>query len=324
LKVPLEVLDALKNGTSFVVATHSPLDGDALGSGLAVTLALRNDGRDCLFVNEDPVPAAYRFLAGTVDVVVLGEGAPPKADVLIGLDAGPDRLGRAYTDRAESTQFINIDHHVSNDGNSQLAWIEPEAAATGEMVYHLLRALDLKIDAAIAESLYVALVTDTGRFSYANTVAHTLEVAADLVRCGANPEAIHKRLYHVPLRVLTLQSRAVERLRVHADGRLATLTVMPDFGADLGVEPENVKDLIDLLKSIESVFVCALVRGLPRGGTKVSLRSNTDGADVAAFAARWGGGGHTRAAGCSFDEGPDAVLKRILSDLEKLTVAAGE
>ena len=324
MKVPPAVLEALRNGKSFVVATHSPLDGDALGSGLAVTLALKNAGRDCVFVNEDPVPAAYRFLAGADDVVVVGDGAPPQADILIGLDAGPDRLGRAYADRAAEAPFINIDHHVSNDGNAGLAWVEPEAAAAGEMVYHLLRALDLEIDTAIAESLYVALVTDTGGFSYSNTAPHTLEAAADLVRCGANPETVHKRLYHVPLPVLTLQSRAVELLRLHADGRLATLTVTPEFGADLGVQPENVKDLVDLLKSIEGVLVCALVRGLPRGGTKISLRSNTDGADVAAFAARWGGGGHARAAGCSFDEGPDAVLERILGDLEKLTVAAGE
>jgi phosphoesterase RecJ-like protein len=322
---PEALLDALRAARRVVLATHSPMDGDGLGCGLALLAAFEARGRPCVFVTEAPVPRAYRWVPRAPSIVVLGANEPvPRGDVLVGLDAGePDRLGRVYLERAPGTKVLNIDHHVSNAGYGDTAWVDPRAAATGEQVYEVLRALGTRLDPEIALLLLVSVVTDTGRFCYSSTTPRTLEIAADLVRAGADPDELQRNLFGaVPLGVHRLRARAVEALKLHAGGRLAVLTVEDGFGADLGAGAEEVKDLIDVLVSIDTVDVAALVRGLPDGTSKVSLRSKTDAANVAAFSQRHGGGGHVRAAGFSARAGPAATEARILPELVALTVAA--
>jgi len=323
--VPKPVIDAVRGARRVVIATHNPMDGDGLGSGLALQRALHAAGSQAVFVTEAPVPRALRFLPGAEDIVRLEEGvALPEGDWLFGLDAGEEsRLGRAFLERAKGTRVLNIDHHISNPRYGDIAWVDVEAAAVGEMMYELLRAADMALDEVAAQCLLVSLVTDTGRFCYSSTTAKTLETAADLIRAGAEPDAIQRRLYaSEPVAVHRLRGRAVEALRFFEDGKLCVLTVDVDFGADLGVDGEDIKDLIDVAISIEGVVVAALVRGLPRGGSKVSLRSKDDRADVAAFARLHGGGGHVRAAGFSSEAAPAATEDRIRAGLAELAVGA--
>jgi phosphoesterase RecJ-like protein len=325
VSVPQPVIDAVRGAQRIVCATHSPMDGDGLGCGLALQRALRAAGKECTLVTEARVPRAYAFLDGHDGIVHLLPADPvPDGDLLLGLDAGEeDRLGRALSQRPAGMRVVNIDHHVSNRGWGDVAWVDAAAAATGEQIHALLVALDLPFDAIAAQCLLVSLVTDTGRFCYSSTTARTLEIAADLLRRGADPDVIQRRLYGaVPLAVHRLRARAVERVAFFSGGRLAVLTVPGDFGEDLGLGGEEVKDLIDLVIGIEGVLIGALVRGLPAGGTKVSLRSKSDAADVAAFAARYGGGGHVRAAGLSADAEPDAAAASLIPALERLVVAA--
>lgn len=324
MTVPTAVADAVREARSVVCATHNPMDGDGLGCGLALRRTLTAAGKQCLFVTEAPPPRAYRFLPGYVDILSLGDGAPPPCDLLIGLDAGePDRLGRLYADRAPGTRVLNIDHHVSNSRFGDVTWVDPDAAATGEQVYLLLRELGYELDPVSAQCLLVSIVTDTGRFCYASTSPRTFEIAAALLRAGADPDVLQRHLYGaVPRSVLTLRTRAVEALAFHCAGRLAVLAVPADFGADLGLDAEEVKDLVDLAIGVEGVIVAVLVRGLPDGGCKVSLRSKDDRADVAAFAVQRGGGGHVRAAGFSSDRDPVGEVAEILAGLEALVVAA--
>jgi phosphoesterase RecJ-like protein len=323
---PAEVVEAVRAAGSIVCATHNPMDGDGLGCGLALTRLLTAAGKKCLFVTESPAPRAYRFLPGYEDIRQLGDDAPPACDLLLGLDAGePDRLGRLYADRAPGTKVLNIDHHVSNTRFGDLTWVDPEAAATGEQIYLLVRALGYELDPVSAQSLLVSIVTDTGRFCYASTSARTFEIAAALLRAGADPDVLQRHLYGAVSRsVLALRSRAVDALTFHSGGRLAVLAVPSDFGADLGLDAEEVKDLVDLAIGVEGVVVAALVRGLPEGGCKVSLRSKDDRADVAAFSLQQGGGGHVRAAGFSSDRDPAGTVGEILPGLEALVVAAEE
>jgi phosphoesterase RecJ-like protein len=322
MNVPQAVLDAVRGARSIVVATHSPMDGDGLGSGLALLRCLPGDVR---FLTEAPVPRSYAFLPGFDRVEQLGDAPPPPCDLLLGLDAAePERLGRLLAERAPGTRVLNIDHHVSNGGFGDVAWVDPAAAATGEMVFGLLRALGARIDAASALCLLTALVTDTGRFGYSSTTARTFAIASELAAAGAEPEVIHRSLFaSVPLGVLRLHARATEDLRLHARGQVATLTIPHDYGLRVGAtREEDVKDLVDLAVSIKGVVVGALIRGLEDGSTKVSLRSKDDRANVALVAKRWGGGGHVRAAGFSIAEGPDSATKRILDDLVAAAVAA--
>ncbi|MHC4729612.1 MAG: DHH family phosphoesterase [Planctomycetota bacterium] len=326
MTVPAELVEAVRAARSIVCATHNPMDGDGLGCGLALRRVLTAAGKQCLFVTETPPPRAYRFLPGYDDIAQLGKGAPPPCELLIGLDAGePDRLGRLYAERAPETKAANIDHHVSNSRFGDLVWVEPGAAATGEQVYLLLRALGYELDPVSAQCLLVSIVTDTGRFCYAATSPRTFEIAAALLRAGADPDGLQRHLYGaMPRPVLELRSRAVEALAFHAGGRLAVLAVPSDFGADLGLDAEEVKDLVDLAIGVEGVIVAALVRGLPEGGCKVSLRSKDDRADVAAFSVQRGGGGHVRAAGFSSDRDPAGTVAEIRAGLEALVVAAAE
>jgi len=326
VKVPREVIEAIRGSRALVVASHVPMDGDGLGCGLALARGLDREGRRCTVVTETPLPRAYQFLKGFQEVIDISRAALPPCDLLVGVDAGSlDRLGRAAAIRKAGTRVLNIDHHVSNAGYGDLNWIEPEAAATGEMVYTLLTELAVPIDPGMAQALLVSLITDTGRFCYSNTTPRTLEIAAALLRLGADPDAVNMALFRsVPLAVLKLRTRATEALRLSKDGRVAVITTPAAFAADLGVEEEDVKDLVDIAIAVEGVVVAALVRALPGGGTKVSLRSNDDRADVAAFAAAHGGGGHKRAAGFRSNESPERVERSLAPGLEALAVAAAE
>ena len=166
-------------------------------------------------------------------------------------------------------------------------------------------------------------MTDTGRFCYSNTTDKTLETAAALVRHGADPDRLQRRLFSaIPLSMLRLQARAVDNLEFVAEGLVSMLVIDEDFGADLGAGEEEHKDLIDLVISVESAVVGALVRGLPGGGCKVSLRSKRDEADVARFAKTLGGGGHVRAAGFSSQESARATADGLMPALAKLAVGA--
>ena len=326
MTVPVELVAAVREARSIVCATHNPMDGDGLGCGLALLRLLKAAGKQCRFVTEAPTPRAYRFLPGYDDIEQLGDGAPPPCELLLGLDAGePDRLGRLYAGRAPGTKVANIDHHVSNSRFGDVIWVDAEAAATGEQVYLLLRALGYDLDPVSAQSLLVSIVTDTGRFCYASTSPRTFEIAAALLRAGADHDDLQRHLYGaMPRSVLELRSRAAEMLAFHSGGRLAMLAVPSDFGADLGLDAEEAKDLVDLAIGVEGVIVAALVRGLPEGGCKVSLRSKDDRADVAAFAVQQGGGGHVRAAGFSSDRDPAATVAAIRAGLEALVVGAAE
>lgn len=320
MTVPAEALDLIARSRTVLLASHIPMDGDGLGCALALERALVGLGKSCRVVTEAALPRSYGFLQGYDRVLLLRrQDAVPKADLVIGMDAGGmDRLGRLAAERG-SAKLLNIDHHVSNARFGDVDWIDLEAAATGEMIHALLRALKIPLDPGMAQCLLVALVTDTGRFCYSNTTPRTLEIAADLLRLGAVPDAINMHLFRsVPRAVLALQSRAVERMRFHAGGRLVSLVTAPGFGTDLGVGDEEVKDLIDLLVSIEGVVVATLFRGLPEGGCKVSLRSNADRADVSRFASLRGGGGHVRAAGFSSALAPEAAERASLEDLVRL------
>jgi len=322
---PPAVLDAVRAARRICIATHSPMDGDGLGCGLALQRALEGLGKEVAFVTEANVPRAYSFLPGADRIRRLATDGPlPAFDLLLGLDAGEEeRLGRVYAERPEGARVVNIDHHVSNPRYGDVAWVDPRAAATGEQVYRLLADLGA-LDATAAQALLVSLVTDTGRFQYSSTTARTLRIAAALVDAGASPDAIQLNLYGSrPLPVWRLRARAVEDVAFHENGRVALLVVPDGYGVDLGVDVEDLKDLVDIVVGVEGVVVGALVRGMPDGGAKVSLRSKDDRADVAELAGRHGGGGHVRAAGFSSGASPRETAEALLPGLLELAVAAG-
>lgn len=305
----------LENDDLMLIAHISP-DGDTLGSSLALYCALVKMGKRVQVVCEDPVPATYRFCAHADAVLLPAQAVQASAVVTVDC-ADKQRTGAAamFLDRAQRT--LSIDHHGTNSGFAQQNWVLPVAAA-GEMIYELLLRLPVEIDCEIASLLYMALATDTGNFSYSNTSPDTFRVAAALLEKGIDLPELNRKLFRtVPLRKLLLQSRAVAACRFFADERIAIARLTLEDLAACGAAGEDSEGLIDSLRDIETVEIAALLRECANGEIRVGLRGKRL-ADVSRIAARYGGGGHRLAAGCTMQGPLDVAADLIRAEAEKI------
>jgi len=299
------VADAIREHDRFLITTHENPDGDALGSILAAKLALEALGKDAIMYlyGQVPLPAEYGFM----DMHDLRRELPDDADerVLLALDcANESRLGRDYAELLErSPLIVDIDHHHDNTRFGTINVIVPDASSTGEIVRDLLRLLDIDLTPEIAEALYIALVTDTGRFQYTNTTPRALRLAAELVEAGANLQRVFQGVYEsVEFAKLKLLARALERAEVYDGGRLVISYLLRNDFLEVGAVEPYSEGIIDYLRAVEGSDMAVLIREPPtRGGPKhrVSLRSRSDELDVSVIARKAGGGGHRQAAGFS-------------------------
>ena len=296
----------LRDRDRFLLTAHEGPDGDALGSLLGLHKVLTQLGKDSVMfmaAKEFPLPIEYRFLPLEE---VFHEAPADMADrTVVFLDCGNiDRVPVEWL-TGSGNDIINIDHHHDNTRFGDVNLVEVGASCTAEIVYDLALLLGAKITPEIASALYVGLITDTGKFMYENTNAHTHRVAADLIDAGVNVDDTYRRLYeHVPIEKLRLVSRALDGISSYCNGKLVVSYItMADYEAT-GAAEEMTEGLIDNLRSIEGVKVAAVIRDLGnrgRAARKVSLRSSAGDVDVSAIARLNGGGGHKRAAGFSTD-----------------------
>ena len=309
-----------------VVTSHERLDGDAVGAALALWHGLRQAGAACIQVYEPPVPAVFGFLPGLDGQVELPEGLPERFHLAVVDCASLDRVGRlaGYADRAVKT--VNIDHHLTNASFGDLNYVRHDASSSGELVYRILAAGSAAIDADIAQCLYTAILTDTGRFSYTNTTAAALEICSRLLKAGARPWEVSERLYGShPEQLVRLKAATLSTLQLEADGRIATMQITEQMLRDCGARSIDTQGFSDLPMAVAGVEASALLKEITPEGrppyVKVSLRSraSSDGVDVCAVAAAFGGGGHRRAAGCEFTcgiaEARAAVVERLRRSL---------
>jgi bifunctional oligoribonuclease and PAP phosphatase NrnA len=299
-----QAAEAIRCHDRFLLVTHENPDGDALGSILAMKLALEALGKDArmYLFGETPLPAEYKFM----DLGALERTLPEDASerVLFALDcANESRLGRDPGLLENATLVLDIDHHHDNTRYGKVNVIVPGASSTAEIVRDLLRELGVGLTPAIAEALYVALVTDTGRFQYSNTTPKALRLAAELVETGVPLHRIFQAVYEaVPFAKLKLLARALESARVYEDGRVVIAFLRRKDFADAGAEEPYAEGIIDNIRSVDGTEMAALIREPPTpGGPKhrVSLRSRSDELDVSVIARKSGGGGHKQAAGFS-------------------------
>jgi bifunctional oligoribonuclease and PAP phosphatase NrnA len=309
---------AIRAHDRFLVTTHENPDGDALGSLLAAKLMLEQLGKDVVIylAGELPLPREYQFME-------LGElRRDPPADshqrVLLALDcANQRRLGPDPSVYEGAPLVIDIDHHHDNTRFGRLNYIEAQASSTGEILYDLLDELDVRLTPEIAEALYIAIVTDTGRFQYANTTAKSLRLAAELVEAGADVHRVFQGVYeNVAFAKLKLIARALEHAQVYEGGRVVVSHLeKEDFDA-AGAEEPYSEGIIDLLRAVEGAEIAALIREPPtRNGPtrRVSLRTTAEGVDVSVIARKSGGGGHPQAAGFS----SEAPLEEIIGFIRR-------
>jgi len=300
------VAEALRTYDRFLVAGHENPDGDALGSMLGTALALRGLGKEATMYlpGEAPLPGEYRFL----DIGEVRRDVPDEMEmlVLVALDcANEDRLGPDQSVRERARLVIDVDHHHDNSRFGDVNLIVPDASSTAEIVRDVLAELGVALTPDIAEALYVALVTDTGRFQYTNTTPKALRLAAELVEAGADVHGIFRQVYEtVQFAKLKLLARALDRAQLFEGGRLVvSYLVRSDFD-DVGAEEPYSEGIIDYLRQVEGAEMVALIREPPRDdgpAHRVSLRSSRDEVDVSAIARKAGGGGHRQAAGFSSD-----------------------
>jgi len=319
------VADAIREHDAFVTVAHENPDGDALGSLLATTIALRELGKDVvMYLSGDaPTPAEYGFL----DLSTLQRELPADLEqrVLLALDcANEQRIGpdRAIVERAGVV--LNVDHHHDNSRFGDVNLVVDDASSTAEIVRDILSLLGVPLTPDVAEALYVALVTDTGRFQYSNTTPKALRLAADLVEAGADVHGIFRLVYEtVQFAKLKLLARALDRAAVYEGGRLVVSYLLKNDFAEVGAEEPYSEGIIDYLRSVEGSEMVALIREPPRADgpvRRISLRSSRDEVDVSAIARAAGGGGHRQAAGFS----SDLEIEEIIAFLRRqLTIVAG-
>jgi phosphoesterase RecJ-like protein len=308
-----EIGRALRNHDKFAVLSHVRPDGDALGSTLALALALKEMGKEVRAWNEEGMLEKYSFLAGA-QLLTRPFSTPEEFDVAIALDtATQDRLGTAAAAVRKAKLWINIDHHPSNPGYGDLVYIDPIAPATGQILFELMTAEGLPINAAIAENLYAAISTDTGSFQYPNTTARTFEIAAELVRAGVDVGRLSQLLYeNYPKRRVDLLRELLTTMQFGCDNKLAWFSLRQATARSVGALPEDNEGLIDHLRAIRGVIVAIFFEELADGKVRVSMRSKNPAVDVCAICQSFGGGGHTLAAG--------ARVRGSLSDVSQKIV----
>jgi phosphoesterase RecJ-like protein len=323
-KTELEaVADAIRAHDRFVVVSHENPDGDALGSLLATTLALRALGKDAVMylAGDAPFPREYAFL--DLSEVVRELPADMEERVLLAVDcANERRIGESRDPIERAKLVVDVDHHHDNSRFGDVNMIVAEASSSAEMVRDVLRELDVPLTPEIAEALYVGLVTDTGRFQYSNTTPKALRLAAELVEAGADVHGIFRHVYEtVQFAKLKLLARALERAQVFEGGRLVVSYLVRGDFADVGAEEPFSEGIIDYLRAVEGSEMVALIREPPRDdGPKhrISLRSSHDEVDVSAIARQRGGGGHRQAAGFSSEESIPEIVEFIRSAYAQL------
>lgn len=306
------VAEVLRSHDRFLLTTHENPDGDALGSLLATKLALEGLGKDVAMYlgGVAPLPNEYAFM----DLGELRRELPGDASerVLVALDcANESRLGPDPEVLASTPLRVNIDHHHDNSRFGDVDLVVADASSTSEVLRDVLRELGVALTPPIAEALYIALVTDTGRFQYTNTTPKALRLAAELVEAGADVHKVFQGVYEsVQFAKLKLLARALERAQVYDGGRVVVSYLLRDDFAEVGAAEPYSEGIIDFLRAVEGADMAALIREPPRGGTparRVSLRASTDELDVSAIARKSGGGGHRQAAGFSSDASIDDI-----------------
>lgn len=313
-----EILAAISSGNKFFITAHVRLDGDALGSELALYLMLKDLGKEVVICNQDPTPEHYRFLPAAEQIVHHVDRIE-EYDVGLILDCSElERVGNISLDIAKIKTLINIDHHVSNDGFSRLKLLDPKASSTGELLYRLMRKMHVKMTKDICTNLYAAILTDTGGFRYSNTRHETLRAAGDLLEGGADPQWISENIYESdsPAK-LKLLSKVMETLDMNLELKTASMVVTFEHLRQTGATMDHTDGFVDIPRTVKGVDIAMLYSQTGEKQFKLSLRSKGH-INVEKIARRFGGGGHINAAACRIDGNIETIKSQVLDAVKEL------
>ena len=325
----VRVVQVIQNSKRILIASHERPDADAIGSMLALGLALGRFEKEVICYNKDGVPRVLEFLPGSGSVIKSLTNVTDGFDCTIVLDCTDvSRVGKEFLDFIRVTSCgtsVIVDHHQTTRAAADIYLLAPTFSSTGMIVHLLIGRLNLEIDPDIATNLYTTIVGDTGSFRYSNTTPDTFRVAAELVEHGANPADISQALYEseTPER-LRLTALAISTLELVESGRIASVVLNKDMFSGTHTSSEDSEGIVNYPRSVKGVEVAVLFNEVKKINSsesfwKVSLRSKGE-VDVAAIAEAFCGGGHKRSAGCMLKGSLNDVKNRIYSSIsERLT-----
>lgn len=315
-----DVIEALKKNNKFLITAHVNLEGDSLGSQLAMKELLQNLGKSAFIVDSDPVPEHYKFLPKAGQIL-------NKMDKTLDFDAAIvldcptlKRTGKVRGIISKNRFIINIDHHISNEKFGAVNWVDPNASSAGEMVYRIFKEMNEPLTKEIALSLYIAILTDTGSFNYDNTSSLTHEIAGELLGYGLEPALVSENVYERrSVEDVKFLGLALSNIKLNRAGDVAYMEITKDMLASAGADASKSEGFVNYARSIDKVRVAMLFREDLKedGKINVSLRSKGD-ADVNKIASFFGGGGHVRASGCVLEGSLADVKKKVLTKVEEV------
>lgn len=306
----------LGENDNYLILMHASPDGDTLGSGSALCLALQRLGKRAKAVCPDKIPHRFDYLFADIDKTEF------EPENVVCVDVADTKLLGDMKAVGDTAKLV-IDHHATHREYAQMAFIEPESAAACELVYEVIKELGVTIDSEIAGCLYTGIATDTGCFKFTNVTPRTHVIAADLIEKGADFARINYVMFVEKTRGrIKLEQEALNRVKFYADGKIAVLTVpLALVNSISGIDEDDIGALASIPREISGVEVGICVKERKEGVFKASLRTS-DNVDAAEIAQRFGGGGHARAAGCSFsgmtlEKSVETIVEACLEAVEK-------
>ncbi len=317
MNLPEKAINLIKRNSSFLITSHINPEGDAIGSELALALALEKMGKDVEVRNFHPVPEIYKFLPYSERIKKVGK-IDKRYDILFLIDCGSlDRTGWISDHSLLADEIFVIDHHQTESPLKNNGWIETDASSTGEMIYSLIVSLGINIDSEMAVNIYTAIMTDTGSFRYSSTTSEVFRIAGILVEKGVDPSKINEEIYEkLPFRKIKLLGYVIKTIDRNEDGKVAWMTVNRRMFKQTGAGAEDTEEFVNNIRSIKGVEVAILFRQTGAKAYKLSFRSRGR-IDVAKIAEALGGGGHRNAAGCELKGDLTEIRERVVRMVEK-------
>jgi len=314
-----EITKVLQKNNNFLITSHVNLDGDGIGSELALYFILKKLNKKPIILNQDRLPRIYDFLPGSDEVRYLEDNSigTKSIDVGIVLDCGNvKRIGKTYEIFKNIKTIINIDHHKSNENYGSLNYIDSSASSVGEIIYELIKSIDIDLlDEKISTCLFAAIITDTGSFRYSNVSSKTFGVASNLTSFGIKPHLIANNIYNrKTYSGLKLLGEALLTLEVDDSNYVSWLTITRKMLNNTKANDEEVEGIIDVATTLDNTEITIFFRETKDNKIKVSFRSKGN-FNVNKFAGKFKGGGHPNAAGCLCSGKMDEIKENILSEL---------
>ena len=307
------IIELIAEKNNFNLISHMLPDGDSIGSLLAMGRCLGKMGKNVSMFAPGHIPLKYSFLKGA-DLILSDDTLFDATRTVIVLDSSDaDRLGNFKEKVLKSPELINIDHHVTNQHYGTLNYVDPDASATGEIVFGLLEPLKVELDFDLAEALYVAIATDTGSFKYDNTSSHTHTVISRLLQTGISPGALSQKIFDErPLSFFILLKEALSSLEMYLNRTIAIMTISKDIMIRSGASTDDLDGIVNYTRNIEGVELGILFYVELENEVKIGFRSKR--LDVSLLAGKLNGGGHVRAAGCRMHGSFEAIKEKVLAE----------